>query len=217
MDSSCHRYLQRKTAVLVLSLLVLSACSNAVDAPGDESPAGPINGGAESIARETVARQLEIDYGRTRIVESEARQFSDASLDCPEPGMMYAQVITPGYRVIVEADGRRFDVRVAGGSGRICHRPRRERSDRPADDLAQRIDRARVDLARQLGEEPRTIRLVARRPVVAGAQPADCRLDCTGEGADACGDLFTFDVDGRHYRYRSHGDQLLGCETIARR
>ncbi|RME52169.1 MAG: hypothetical protein D6790_18925 [Caldilineae bacterium] len=30
-------------------------------------------------------------------------EWNDASLGCPKPGQMYAQVITPGYRIVVEA------------------------------------------------------------------------------------------------------------------
>ncbi len=26
-------------------------------------------------------------------------EWPDASLGCPEPGMMYAQVVTPGYKI----------------------------------------------------------------------------------------------------------------------
>ena len=35
-------------------------------------------------------------------------EWSDASLGRPQPGMMYAQVITPGYLVVLEADGQQY-------------------------------------------------------------------------------------------------------------
>ena len=56
------------------------------------------------------------------LISVEPQDFSDASLGCPSPGMSYAQVITPGHKVLLEADGRRFDVRVSGKYGKICHR-----------------------------------------------------------------------------------------------
>ena len=34
--------------------------------------------------------------------------WADASLGCPEPDMMYAQVLTPGYRVELAVDGERY-------------------------------------------------------------------------------------------------------------
>ena len=41
-----------------------------------------------------------------RLVRVERRQWSDASLGCPAPDMMYAQVITPGYLVVLSGGGR---------------------------------------------------------------------------------------------------------------
>lgn len=33
------------------------------------------------------------------------KDWSDSSLGCPQPGMVYAQVVTPGFVVILEVDG----------------------------------------------------------------------------------------------------------------
>lgn len=92
-------------------VLALAACA---------SPAGAPTTGPEAIARAEVASLLGLAPGDVRVISSEARDFPDGSLGCPQPGMAYAQVITPGHRVLVEAAGRRFDVRVAGTRGRIC-------------------------------------------------------------------------------------------------
>ncbi len=35
----------------------------------------------------------------------EPRDWPDSSLGCPQPDMLYAQVITPGYLVVVEVSG----------------------------------------------------------------------------------------------------------------
>jgi hypothetical protein len=41
------------------------------------------------------------------VVQSvDAVQWPDSSLGCPQPGMMYLQVITPGFRVLLEAAGQ---------------------------------------------------------------------------------------------------------------
>ncbi|MCI0396040.1 MAG: hypothetical protein L0332_19465 [Chloroflexi bacterium] len=40
--------------------------------------------------------------------------FEDESLGVPEPGATYAQVITPGYVIVVEADERRYTYHAAG-------------------------------------------------------------------------------------------------------
>lgn len=50
------------------------------------------------------------------VVSVEASTFGDTSLGCPEEGKMYAQVITPGFTVILDAEGEELDYRVAEGS-----------------------------------------------------------------------------------------------------
>lgn len=42
----------------------------------------------------------------------EAKEFPDASLGCAREGQMAAQVITPGYQVVLEAQGKEYDYRL---------------------------------------------------------------------------------------------------------
>jgi hypothetical protein len=44
-----------------------------------------------------------------RLVSIEAVKWSDASLGCPQEGFMYAQVITPGYLMVLEAKGQQYE------------------------------------------------------------------------------------------------------------
>lgn len=46
----------------------------------------------------------------------EARDFADASLGCPRPGQMYAEVITPGFQFLLTYAGTTYDYRVAEGA-----------------------------------------------------------------------------------------------------
>jgi hypothetical protein len=39
----------------------------------------------------------------------ESQEWPDASLGCPQQGMFYAQVITPGYVVVVAGGGKRLE------------------------------------------------------------------------------------------------------------
>jgi hypothetical protein len=68
--------------------------------------------GAEQVirlAQKDLAQRLSLAPEAIRLVSVEAVEWSDASLGCPQPGMMYAQVITPGFRVTLEAEGERYD------------------------------------------------------------------------------------------------------------
>lgn len=49
--------------------------------------------------------------------------FSDGSLGCPEPGMVYTQALVDGYHVIVTVAEEELDYRViADGGFRLCER-----------------------------------------------------------------------------------------------
>ena len=71
------------------------------------------------------AARAGVDPAEVTVVSAEAVTFPDGGLGCPEPGMMYTQVLTPGYRVVVEAGGREYDYRAGarGGAVRWCENP----------------------------------------------------------------------------------------------
>ena len=126
---TARKYDLRMLSICAVITLLLVAC-------GEPTPANKL--GPNEIARQTIADFLSLPVTDTTLVSSEANKFNDASLGCPEPGMSYAQAITPGHRIVIEADGRRFDVRVAGTHGRICRRnaknpPSDYGSSKPAD------------------------------------------------------------------------------------
>jgi hypothetical protein len=43
------------------------------------------------------------------VTEVREVEWPDASLGCPQPGMVYAQVITPGYVVVLEVEGQEYE------------------------------------------------------------------------------------------------------------
>lgn len=51
---------------------------------------------------------LHIDVDKIRVVRIIKKEFSDTSLGCPKLGKMYAQVITPGYQIVLEVDGESY-------------------------------------------------------------------------------------------------------------
>jgi hypothetical protein len=56
-----------------------------------------------------IAAELGVDVGEVQVLIAEPREWPDASLGCPEPGHAYADVITPGYLVVVQAGGEEFE------------------------------------------------------------------------------------------------------------
>lgn len=73
-----------------------------------ERAAGPVAGlVAQAVA--DLAGRLAIAPDAVQVRAVEAVEWPDASLGCPQPGMMYAQVITPGYRIVLEAAGKTYE------------------------------------------------------------------------------------------------------------
>lgn len=57
-------------------------------------------------AKEQLAKKLGISVEEIFLFSVEAVEWPDASLGCPQTGMAYAQVITPGYQILLEANGQ---------------------------------------------------------------------------------------------------------------
>lgn len=60
-------------------------------------------------ARQDLSQRLGIGIEEIEVQSVEAVEWSDTSLGCPQPGMMYAQVITPGYRILLRAGGQTYE------------------------------------------------------------------------------------------------------------
>ncbi|MBN1937200.1 MAG: hypothetical protein JW934_21250 [Anaerolineae bacterium] len=56
-----------------------------------------------------LAERLGIDPAQVQVLAVESVQWSDSSLGCPQPGMMYAQVITPGYLIVLGAGEAQYE------------------------------------------------------------------------------------------------------------
>lgn len=78
---------------------------------------GPLAGAPDSeaseplveLAKEHLANRKGIDKEQITVLSVKAVDWPDASLGCPEPGMFYAQVITPGYGIVLSHDGERYE------------------------------------------------------------------------------------------------------------
>jgi len=155
----------------------------------------------------------------TRVISSVARDFPDASLGCPQPGMAYAQVITPGFQVLVEADGRRFDVRVAGTVGQICYRRKRpaaaDEDQIPPRELAEA---ARNDLAGRLELPAEAVTITGLRRLKPGEVFPGCDEVCAGDAAPAdCGVAVRLRADDQEFDYVAGQAGVRPCPEIASR
>jgi hypothetical protein len=60
-------------------------------------------------AQADLAQRADIAASSIRVISAEPVEWSDSSLGCPMEGQMYSQVITPGYLIVLEAEGREYE------------------------------------------------------------------------------------------------------------
>jgi len=77
-------------------LFITSACAAG---PGDAVAAK---------CRKDLAGRLKVPAEQIAVVDVQAKVWPDAALGMPEPGKVYAQVQTPGWRIVLEAQGTRY-------------------------------------------------------------------------------------------------------------
>ena len=56
-----------------------------------------------------IAQDLNVAVDSVHVLTVESRVWPDSSLGCPQPDMLYAQVVTPGYLVLVEVSGEEIE------------------------------------------------------------------------------------------------------------
>jgi hypothetical protein len=59
-----------------------------------------------SRAKNELSQKTGVNMERISVLEVEAVEWPDSSLGCGEPGTVYLPVITPGFRILLEADGQ---------------------------------------------------------------------------------------------------------------
>jgi len=77
------------------------------------TPSAPVTGevpeGLLAAILDDLVARAGLQREAVQIVEAEAVVWSDGSLGCPQPGMMYTQALVEGYRVVLEVDGKQYD------------------------------------------------------------------------------------------------------------
>ncbi len=60
-------------------------------------------------AKEDLSQKLSISVSRINLIETKEVFWPDTSLGCPQPGITYTQVQTPGYLIVLESNGNEFE------------------------------------------------------------------------------------------------------------
>jgi hypothetical protein len=71
-------------------------------------------------ARADAATRTGTSASAWTIVSVEAKEWPDASLGCPKPGVMYIQVVTRGYLIILSSGSRILEYHASANGVVYC-------------------------------------------------------------------------------------------------
>lgn len=98
-----------------VDLSKLTPAPTVVGTPQEMPMPGGIDPGADMLRAMSrdLANRLGINNSEVIVLEVEEVTWPDGSLGCPEPGFGYVQMLTPGFRVILEAKGEEYTYHAA--------------------------------------------------------------------------------------------------------
>ena len=216
------------TALLAIGLLQVAGAL-AQDSPrhSDEASDSSAARAAAEQARAEAARQLKAPASEFTVVTIEPAQWSDSSLGCRKPNAMYKEVISSGYTVVLERQGKRYQVSIAGSRAVMCESAPRlsgtVRQPMPARGLDRVTTLARQDLANRLHLDVQHVRVATVEP----RRWTDDDMNCTsGEGAPATeapaaassaqsiGYRLGLSASGRTYFYHTDLRSVRACPPL---
>ena len=90
--------------------------------------------GLTEKAKEDLTKRLNIATTQITLMEAKSVIWSNSSLGCPQPGMMYAEVLTPGYLIILSVSAKNYEYHTGKGSDIfLCENPTPPVEEMPGD------------------------------------------------------------------------------------
>ena len=99
-----YSHWRRAAQVAIAAALWVVAGSGCAATPTSDSQPTHVRQALDDAAARTGLRADQL-----RVVKVESVTWSDGSLGCPEPDLMYPQMLMPGFRISIEADGKLLD------------------------------------------------------------------------------------------------------------
>ena len=216
--------------LLVLVSLVFAACAPVTPNPASTNPTEtaanqpptptPAEGktlppAAALAAQKMLAEKLNLSTAEIEIQKVEPVDWPNACLGAAAPDEFCAQVITPGFRVILAANGQTYEYHTDREGSQIRQAETGQASDQ---DLPGGVLSARQVLAQRLNAALKNIEVVSFEPV-------EWPNACLGlqQPPQSCAEVITpgykvtFSVDGQQYTFHTDQDggnvQLAGAPT----
>ncbi len=177
------------------------------------------------LVKQDLSERLDLGRNQIEIASLEKVEWPDTSLGCPEPGQAYAQVITPGYEITLQAEGQRYSYHTGGDRFVLCEDEDaappvedRDKEDMDEGTLTEKeqelVEQAMVDLSERLDATPQEITLLS----VDAVQWRDSSMGCPEPGGNYLmvitpGYLIKLKAEGQVYEYHGNEEQVFYCEN----
>jgi hypothetical protein len=170
------------------------------------------------LAREDLAQRLSIEVDQIGLVELKPVEWSDTSLGCPQPGMVYPQVVTPGYRIVLAVAGRRYEYHSDTRHTVVCCELR---GARPVlgGEPTETVELAKEDLAQRLDTSVDSINVVAviRQEFPVGAfycRTTKERISRDESPTVMSGETVLLSAAGHTYEYHASDHAVVFCRQV---
>jgi hypothetical protein len=175
---------------------------------------------AIDVARTELARALGVDPASLALVDAREREWRDASLGCPQRGVVYAQVVTPGYAMTFRSGTARYSMHVGGGRAVRCGTPiRGDARDGKivrggALEGLKMAEQARADLATRLGVPTDQVTIDFFRPTTWPDERLGCdTTDTPPSPQPTRGFVIQLSSGGKTYEYHSDVTRVVSCKS----
>ncbi len=83
-------------------------------------------GSVEAKVATALGKKVGGDITKLALTAKDAQDWPDSALGCPAPGMMYSQVVTPGFKLTYSDDTQTYDVHTdqSGARAVLCQNNR---------------------------------------------------------------------------------------------
>jgi hypothetical protein len=189
--------------------------------PGADASQDPAAGKRDlaiTRARE-ILRTAGVDSSLLTVTRAEPVTWHDSSLGCPQPGIQYLQVLTPGYQVELHGAQENYLVHVAANRSVVCSGKagagaRLARPLTPLRGIDLMTQRARQMLAAAVHTPAEQINVVGFEPQVW----PDTGLGCPSPAPPVPGRVSGFRIrlehSGREYTFNTDLHRVIACPAI---
>lgn len=191
--------------------------------PSRDIPQALLDAPEVAAALEAAARDADVELDEVSLLDVNEVTWPDSGLGCGEPGVSYLQVLTPGYRVVAWADGRRVIYHTTRGAEALnvvpCDSARSK--GMAVETLAGgMLGRIMDDLRGRVGDDveilPLGLTLVPARTLTCdelqvGMPTADSAAAGPRDVMRLAITEFRLEANGAIHVYRAHEDEFLYC------